>query len=127
MSTPEFQSPARLELLLLGLLTEDMCPTNHEYVPRQDDEQYPSVCLALPITCNFTNMDVEGPYIAIPKREPNRNLTISINMDNSLKEIIWLQFGASIDMLKNAITLCPAEFWNTEKKFWYNAYHCLFF
>jgi DinB superfamily len=48
-------------------------------------------------------------------------------MDNSLKEIIWRQFGASIDMLKNAVTLCPAECWDTEKKFWYNSYHCLFF
>lgn len=50
-----------------------------------------------------------------------------INMDISLKESLWRQFGASIDMLKNAITLCPTEFWDTEKKFWYNAYHCLFF
>jgi hypothetical protein len=48
-------------------------------------------------------------------------------MDNSLKQILWRQFGASIDMLKNAIILCPTEFWNTETKFWYNAYHCLFF
>jgi hypothetical protein len=48
-------------------------------------------------------------------------------MDDSLKGILWRQFGASIDMLKNAITLCPAEFWDTEKKIWYNAYHCLFF
>jgi DinB superfamily len=48
-------------------------------------------------------------------------------MDNGLKEILRRQFGASIDMLKNAVTLCPAEFWDTEKKFWYNAYHCLFF
>lgn len=48
-------------------------------------------------------------------------------MNNSLKEILWRQFGASIDMLKNAIAFCPTEFWDTEKKFWYNAYHCLFF
>ncbi|WP_435353489.1 DinB family protein [Emticicia sp. SJ17W-69] len=48
-------------------------------------------------------------------------------MENSLKQILWRQFGASIDMLKNAIILCPTEFWDTEKKFWYNAYHCLFF
>lgn len=48
-------------------------------------------------------------------------------MENSLKESVWKQFGASIDMLENAITICPAGYWNTEKKFWYNAYHCLFF
>lgn len=48
-------------------------------------------------------------------------------MEQLQKEILWRQFGASIDMLKNAIALCPPEFWDTEKKFWYNAYHCLFF
>ena len=47
-------------------------------------------------------------------------------MNNSTKKIIWRQFGASIDMLENAIKLCPSEFWNTEKKFWYIAYHSLF-
>jgi hypothetical protein len=44
-----------------------------------------------------------------------------------LKQILWSQFGASIDMLKNAVELCPDSHWNTETKFWYNAYHCLFF
>ena len=48
-------------------------------------------------------------------------------MDNILKEVIWKQFGASIDMLENAIQLCPDRLWDTETKFWYNAYHCLFF
>lgn len=48
-------------------------------------------------------------------------------MINILKESLWKQFGASIDMLKNAITLWPNEHWSTEKKFFYNAYHCLIF
>ena len=48
-------------------------------------------------------------------------------MDNSLKETLWKQFGASIDMLENALILCPDELWNTEAQFWYNAYHCLFY
>ncbi|MEO6550606.1 MAG: DinB family protein [Ferruginibacter sp.] len=48
-------------------------------------------------------------------------------MENLLKESTWKQFGASIDMLENAITLCPVEYWDTEQKIWYNAYHCLFF
>ena len=48
-------------------------------------------------------------------------------MDNTLKETLWKQFGASIDMLENALILCPDELWNTEAKFWYNAYHCLFY
>jgi hypothetical protein len=48
-------------------------------------------------------------------------------MDSATKQTLWKQFGASIDMLENAISLCPEEFWNTDKKFWYNAYHCLFY
>ena len=38
-----------------------------------------------------------------------------------LKESLWKQFGASIDMLKNAIELWPEENWLTDKKFFYNA------
>lgn len=48
-------------------------------------------------------------------------------MINTIKESLWKQFGAAIDMLANAITLCPIEYWNTGNKFWYNAYHCLFY
>ena len=47
-------------------------------------------------------------------------------MDNSFKETLWKQFGASIDMLENSIIMCPDELWNTEEKFWYTTYHCLF-
>ncbi len=48
-------------------------------------------------------------------------------MDTATKETLWKQFGASIDMLENAISLCTDELWDNEKKFWYNAYHCLFY
>jgi len=48
-------------------------------------------------------------------------------MITALKESLWKQFGASIDMLKNAIELWPQEYWYTDKKFFYNAYHCLIF
>ena len=47
-------------------------------------------------------------------------------MDAALKEIVWKQFGAAIDMLENALTACPEVLWNTETKFWYNGYHALF-
>ena len=47
-------------------------------------------------------------------------------MYRSMNKTIWRQFGASIDMLENAIKLCPLELWDTEKKFWYITYHCLF-
>jgi hypothetical protein len=45
----------------------------------------------------------------------------------ALRESLWKQFGASIDMLSNAITMWPDELWSTRKKFFYNAYHCLVF
>ena len=48
-------------------------------------------------------------------------------MDHSTKKYIWSQFGASIDMLKNAMDMCPDEHWNTETNFSYMAYHTLFF
>ncbi len=43
------------------------------------------------------------------------------------KKIIWQQYGAAIAMLENAITACPEDIWAGEYKFWYNAYHTLFF
>jgi len=46
---------------------------------------------------------------------------------NILKESLWKQFGASIDMLKNAIILWPEESWDTNTKFFFNAWHCLVF
>jgi len=45
----------------------------------------------------------------------------------ALKESLWKQFGASIDMIKNAIVLWPEENWNTRKRFFYIAYHTLIF
>jgi hypothetical protein len=49
-------------------------------------------------------------------------------MDNSsfLNEVLWRQFGAGLDMLENAINMCPEEHWNTRLNFWYTAYHCIF-
>ncbi len=48
-------------------------------------------------------------------------------MDLPLKTILWQQFGASIDMLENALGACPDELWNTESQFWYIGYHTLFY
>src|SRR6185436_9667425 len=57
-------------------------------------------------------------------------------MDTSLKTGIWQQFGASIDMLDEAISACPdqlwsAVLWNDSEdprygQFWFVAYHTLF-
>jgi hypothetical protein len=44
-----------------------------------------------------------------------------------LKESLWKQFGASIDMLHDAIQMWPEENWETKKKFFYIAYHTLIF
>ncbi len=48
-------------------------------------------------------------------------------MFNDFKQSLWKQFGASIDMLGNAIAMWPEDEWNTNKKFFYTAYHCLVF
>lgn len=51
-------------------------------------------------------------------------------MDTNLKTIIWQQFGASIDMLENAIRACPEALWgdrSQQPEFWYVAFHTLFF
>lgn len=45
----------------------------------------------------------------------------------AVKQITWEQFGASIDMLANAIKACPEKLWDDPSKFWYGAYHTLFF
>jgi hypothetical protein len=48
-------------------------------------------------------------------------------MIDALKESLWKQFGASIDMLKNAIALFPDDYWNDNKKLFYITYHALIF
>ncbi|MET0465984.1 MAG: DinB family protein [Chitinophagaceae bacterium] len=42
-----------------------------------------------------------------------------------VKDFLWSQFGASIDMVKNAITLWPEDKDNPDTRFFYNAYHAL--
>ena len=48
-------------------------------------------------------------------------------MNNSFKEAIWNQFGASIDMLIHAISSCPDDYFLTRKRFYYIAYHSTLF
>jgi hypothetical protein len=58
-------------------------------------------------------------------------------MDITWRTILWSQFGASIDMLENALRSCPDELWSTplwndpsnppgSAEFWYVSYHALF-
>ncbi|MBK9124739.1 MAG: DinB family protein [Chloroflexi bacterium] len=57
-------------------------------------------------------------------------------MDANLKSSLWNQFGAAIDTLDDALTLCPDSLWETVLwddeedarygQFWFIAYHTLF-
>lgn len=49
-----------------------------------------------------------------------------MDKSTSINEPIWNQFGASIDMLENAIKMCPDQHWDTSLNFWRTSYHCLF-
>ncbi|MDR7211281.1 DinB family protein [Flavobacterium piscis] len=44
-------------------------------------------------------------------------------MDGVFKELLWKQFGATIDMLEDSIVVCPETCWD---KIWYSAYHTIF-
>ncbi|PWT99135.1 MAG: hypothetical protein C5B52_11135 [Bacteroidetes bacterium] len=48
-------------------------------------------------------------------------------MLDELKDCLWKNFAASIDMLSNAIEFCSDEQWNSNKKFFYISYHCAVF
>ncbi len=48
-------------------------------------------------------------------------------MIKSVKEILWNQLGASIDMLTNAIINCPDDYFATHKRFYYIAFHSTIF
>ena len=44
----------------------------------------------------------------------------------SIRDSIRNQFLASLEMLENAITMCPDEHWDSPLNFWYTSYHCIF-
>ena len=51
-------------------------------------------------------------------------------MLETLKPMLWQQFGAAIQMLENAIVACPDDVWATEDwqfDFWYIAFHTIFY
>ncbi len=52
-----------------------------------------------------------------------------LEMDASVKDIVWQQFGAAIDMLDHALLACPEQLWSDrsqQPEFWYVTYHTLF-
>jgi hypothetical protein len=48
-------------------------------------------------------------------------------MDNTIKEILWNQLGAGIDMLINVIARCPDEYFLKNRRFYYIAFHATIF
>jgi len=48
-------------------------------------------------------------------------------MTDKIQESLWRQFGASIDMLINVISNTPDNYFTTNKRFYYLAYHCAIF
>jgi hypothetical protein len=56
-------------------------------------------------------------------------ITGSLEVDPTWRTIIWQQFGATIDMLENALHACPDDLWSDRsqrQEFWYIVYHTLF-
>jgi hypothetical protein len=82
---------------------------------------------------HFHDDPVPGIHLWLARVEKqgfNMNIT-------TWKPILWLQFGAAIDMLGNALRACPDELWRDRvwdhpseraeySQFWYLAYHALF-
>jgi hypothetical protein len=48
-------------------------------------------------------------------------------MDKTTKEILWNQFGASIDMLINVVSDCPDDYFSTHRRFYYIVFHSTIF
>lgn len=50
-------------------------------------------------------------------------------MHEQWKDLIWLQFGASIDSIKQSIEHCPDSLWSDtsrDPQYWYLAFHTIF-
>jgi hypothetical protein len=45
----------------------------------------------------------------------------------TFKPTLWKNFGAAIDMLGNAVMMCPTDLWEKQEKFYYLSYHTLIF
>ena len=46
-----------------------------------------------------------------------------------MRDLLWGQFGAAIEMLENAMRACPDDLWRDRSRrpeYWYVAYHTLF-
>ena len=51
-------------------------------------------------------------------------------MDATSRAVLWEQFGASIDMIENAVRACPDTLWGDrarQPEFWHLVFHTLFY
>ena len=48
-------------------------------------------------------------------------------MDKETKQILWKQFGASIDMLINVVANCPENYFEQNRRFYFMAFHSTIF
>ncbi|MDX1909041.1 MAG: DinB family protein [Bacteroidia bacterium] len=49
-------------------------------------------------------------------------------METAFTQPLWQNFGAAIDMLRNAVSACPADYWQEKPgKFFYLSYHTTLF
>ena len=46
---------------------------------------------------------------------------------NKIKDVLWNQFGAAIDMLINVISNCPESYFSSNRRFYYIAFHSAIF
>src|SRR6185436_15746837 len=61
---------------------------------------------------------------------PVSDMPNDLSVSADVKDAVWRQFGAAIDMLANAIDACPEGLWSDTSRtppYWYVVYHTLFF
>jgi hypothetical protein len=79
-----------------------------------------------------------GTFVSLTVKYHHQHLSLSqggFSMDTVLKTSVWQQYGAAIDTLDDALTLCPDHLWTVALwkdeddprygQFWYIAYHSL--
>jgi hypothetical protein len=70
---------------------------------------------------------LDGPH-AIERDEARSEGRLEVEI-TAFRAIVWRQFGAAIDMLENAIVVCPEKLWSDRSRrpqYWYLVYHTLF-
>lgn len=48
-------------------------------------------------------------------------------MNHHYPSVLWINFGAAIDMLRNAIVMCPDALWQKQQSFYYLSFHTTIF